>query len=184
MNREDFKNRIRTMLSQLKPERKKIIVHNLIQAFIEALGDVGVRIKVEHIENEEFPKHMEDFIDMLKRGGLTGVDGMGVIRISKGEAEEIMKPKSTLKDETEKELGDSVTIVDEESMEYMHDFDTKKKVSLKGDLFGENAIVIDIDNRFTFKCDHCPDEHKSDLILFYPKTGKKYHAYSKYVKPI
>jgi hypothetical protein len=190
MNRDDFRKNIVTMLSQLKPERKKVVVAGMVSAFEEALAEIGVRIKVKYIENEEFPQHMEEFIDMLK-----GMSGARVIKIGEDGVEEMSNDMKRLEklsngyDKGPKELGDTVKLINIGGEAYMHDFETKEQLSknfeLPEDHFEDKvAIVIETDTEFDFNCGHCDETHRSDLVIFFPDLKKSYHISSKFVKVI
>ena len=69
----------------------------------------------------------------------------------------------------------------------MHDFETEEQLSknFKRPLHtfvDTPAIVVETDTDFTFNCGHCDEEHKSDIVIYFPSIEKKYHIASKLVK--
>jgi hypothetical protein len=121
---------------------------------------------------------MEEFIDMLK-----GFRDVKVIKIGEEKAYD------ETHDNADKELGDSVEVISKISVAYMHDFDTKiqlaKEHNIPENMFeGMKAVVIDTETDFIFNCGHCDEEHKSDLVIYFPKLQKKYHISSNLVKLI
>jgi len=176
-NTEEFKQWLTKELKDLRPERKETVVKGLIQAFIQALGDAGIEIEVHQKVNEEFPSEMEDFIDMLK----ASVPPKILEIMEKAE-----KVENNM-DRDDKVLGDNVQIIDRFAGAYMHDFDTKVQLSKDFDVpnksfAGINAVVIDTNAEFEFNCGHCDETHRSDLVIYFPSTEKKYHIASKLVK--
>ena len=169
-----FKDWLVKRLSDLRPERKREVVNNLIVLFIEALDDIGIKIKVIVEVNEDFPKEMEDFIDMMK----TRVSSEYIGLNASVEADF---------DEDIKEIGDKVVVIERTSSAYMHDFNTKEQLSKNyqhtEECFTElEAIVVETNLDFEFNCGHCDDIHSSDLVIYYPSLEKRYHVDSRIVK--
>ena len=90
-------------------------------------------------------------------------------------------------DQTEKKTGDYVHLIHECVLMYLHDFDTKKQliknydtdlIDKHQDLVNNLAIVADTNVKFTYNCGHCDEEHKSDLVIYYPHNKKKYYCKS------
>ena len=187
MNSEDFKQNLVNQIKNLRPERKDLIINAMIEAFKEALEEVGVKLDIKIRDNEEFPKHMEEFIDMLK-----SMPNAQVIKIGEdGSMENVSKMHKASRDYDTaiKNLGDTVKVTNVGGEAYMHDFVTKKQLSkdfeLPKDIFTDKlAIVIEIDTEFKFNCGHCDDIHNSDLVIFFPDLKKSYHIHSKFVKII
>ena len=182
-SKEEFKKFVIESLKDLSQEEQKVVIDGFMTAIQEALGEmgIGVVIKSGHVEapSEMSDEMMKDFIDMLK-GNDVDLENLGNLQDLK---------RNNKDDDGVKKIGDAVVVVGEISANYMHDFDTKEQLSKNFEkplenFIGTPGIIIDTDTDFIFNCGHCPNEHESDLVVYFPSVDKKYHVHSRLVKVI
>lgn len=184
-SKEEFKKFIVSTLKGLPKEAQRVVIDGFMEALEEALEEVGVSviIKSGHIgfSKNMSDEMMEDFIDMLKNNDINAkIEGTLDMKDLK---------EGSKDDDGVKKIGDVIVVVGEISAHYMHDFDTEEQLSKNFEkpeetFIGTPGIVIDIDTDFTFLCGHCPNEHESDLVVYFPSVDKKYHVHSRLVKVI
>ena len=65
MNTQHFKQQLEDNLRALRPERKKLVMVEIIQIFQRALQNEGISLDIKLKVNEEFPLDWEDNINQL-----------------------------------------------------------------------------------------------------------------------
>lgn len=86
-------------------------------------------------------------------------------------------------DDTPKEEGDIVQLMDKYHTYYFKDFDTGKQLGIDEsahedyiDLKENTAIVVETGKTYEYNCGHCDDIHLHDMIIYYPHNKKKYYV--------
>ena len=84
-----------------------------------------------------------------------------------------------------KSIGDTVKLVHQGEINYLHDIETKAQMTsgydITGmednmDLFDKTAIVAEIEQNYEYNCGHCEHMHHHDLVIYYPHNKKKYYT--------
>lgn len=172
---KEFKEFIINKLKGLsKPERRKAI-DGLMQSFQEALAQLGIGMLFngKHLDPdstvEEASKHL-DFLLELEKEMKEFIDNNDTIPVN----------------DEEKVIGDSVILVDKYAGCYIHDYETKKQLSENHNLplldLTETPGIVIKKEEFIFNCGHCPNEHDSDLVVYFPSVERKFHINSRLVK--
>jgi len=170
---EESKKKLKNFLdNQLKDylskEQKKFKIDGFMEVFKDALAKVGIGVKVNHIgfSKENTQKEMQRILKALKNSIAT----------------------ETQFNREDKEIGDSVILIDEFAGCYMHEYLSKNQLSKNHDLpeksFLEVPGIVVAKEDFTFNCGHCEHDHHSNLVVYFPSVEKRYHIHSKLVKTI
>lgn len=159
-------------IESLPEEKQKDFVEGIIEVIQQACQETGINMLIQNVGIVTTSKGKEEFIEFLKKHRLSVED----MEEEEGEDK---------RDFDEKKVGDSVVLVDDFALHYMHEYETKEQVGEKGEsLLNTPAIVVDTGQEFTFNCGNCDQLHTSDLILYFPSTEKKYYIANDLVKLI
>jgi hypothetical protein len=208
MDKQSLKTFLVARLRGLPKPVQMAFIDELIQGIKETVSDLGlghVEVSTAKIPSDTMPDEIKDllqklrdkadgdepqihikklegdaldsFMDMLRENGMK-------MPSSVEEFKEYDMFKNVKRDDSVKQVGDSVVIMDVMAVNYMHDYETKEQLSKNFSVPKENfkdvpAIVIEVNTEFIFNCGHCDTDHKSDLVIFVPSLDRKFHAMSR-----
>lgn len=95
-------------------------------------------------------------------------------------------------DDSEKNIGDKVKLLDPFSINYFADCKSGEQLSKSlqsghekyKELFEKEAIVAEVGIERTYNCGHCTLEHEHDMVVFYPHNKTKYFVHHKMFKVV
>lgn len=88
-------------------------------------------------------------------------------------------------DETLKEIGDEVQLLNPHTLNYFIDVETDKQLSdgfehlnkaIQELYCSKNMIVINNNIHKTYNCGHCDNEHIHDMIVYVPSVNRAYYC--------